>query len=70
MARRRQEEKRAGIASQGTVRRWGRCSSRVPTGLSRLARGGLSSATPRSQPWTSTVTIPQGCHGLSAVMYK
>ena len=29
MARRRKEEQRAGIASRGRVRRWGRCSSRV-----------------------------------------
>jgi hypothetical protein len=29
MARRRKEERRAGLASQGIVRRWGRFSSRV-----------------------------------------
>ena len=29
MARRRKEDRRAGIASRGMVRRWGRCSSRV-----------------------------------------
>ena len=29
MARRRQEDRRVGIASRGMVRRWGRCSSRV-----------------------------------------
>ena len=29
MARRRKEERRVGIASQGMVRRWGRFSSRV-----------------------------------------
>jgi hypothetical protein len=29
MARRRKEDSRAGIASRGMVRRWGRCSSRV-----------------------------------------
>jgi len=29
MARRRKEERRAGSASRGMVRQWGRCSSRV-----------------------------------------
>ena len=29
MVRRRQEDRRVGIASRGMVRRWGRCSSRV-----------------------------------------
>jgi hypothetical protein len=34
------------------------------TGLSLIAIGGLSGATPRRQPWTSAVTLPQGRHGL------
>jgi hypothetical protein len=35
-------------------------------GLSLIARGCLSGATPRGQPWTSAVTLPQGRNGLSA----
>src|SRR2546430_17442023 len=62
MARRRKEERRAGIASRGIVRRLGRCA----TGLSQIAIGCLSGATPRGQPWTSAVTLPHGRNGLSA----
>jgi hypothetical protein len=36
------------------------------TGVSLIARGCLSGATPRGQPWMSAVTLPQGCNGLSA----
>ena len=36
------------------------------TGVSLLAGWGLIGATPRGQPWTPTVTRPQGCNGLSA----
>jgi hypothetical protein len=36
------------------------------TGVSLLAVGGRSGATPRGQPWTSAVTRPQGCNGLRA----
>jgi len=36
------------------------------TGVSLLAVGGRSGATPRRQPWTSAVTLPHGCKGLSA----
>ena len=36
------------------------------TGLSLSAREGLSGATPRGQPWTSAVTLPQRRNGLSA----
>ena len=35
-------------------------------GLALIAIGGLSGATPRGQPWTSAVTLPQGHNGLSA----
>src|SRR5262249_53621853 len=36
------------------------------TGLSLSAREGLSGATPRGQPWTSAVTLPQRRNGLRA----
>ena len=40
MARRRKEERRAGSASRGIMRRWGRCSSRVrPRGVPDRERG-------------------------------
>jgi hypothetical protein len=35
------------------------------TGVSLLARGRLSGATPRGQPWTPAVTRPQGYAELS-----
>jgi hypothetical protein len=35
-------------------------------GVSLLAVWCLSGATPRGQPWTPAVTLPQGCDGLSA----
>src|SRR5262249_8889302 len=35
------------------------------TGVSLLAVWCLSGATPRGQPWTPAVTLPQGCNGLS-----
>src|SRR4030095_855711 len=34
------------------------------TGVSLLAVGGRSGATPRGQPWTSAVMLPHGCNGL------
>jgi hypothetical protein len=64
MARRRQEDGRVGSACRGMVRRWGRVFSRVRPRVSQIARGGLSGATPRGQPWTSAVTLPHGCNGL------
>jgi hypothetical protein len=36
------------------------------TGVSLLAVWCLSGATPRGQPWTPAVTLPQRCDGLSA----
>jgi hypothetical protein len=36
------------------------------TGLSLLAVWCLIGVTPRGQPWTPAVTLPQGCDGLSA----
>ena len=36
------------------------------TGVSLLARGCLSGATPRGEPWTSAGTLPQGRSGLNA----
>src|SRR5712671_4901220 len=48
------------------VRRLGRCSSRVRPRVSQIARGGLSGAPPRGQPWTSAVTLPPGRNGLIA----
>jgi hypothetical protein len=38
----------------------------TPTGLSLIALGCLSGATPRGQPWTPAVTLPHGRDGLSA----
>ena len=35
-------------------------------GVSLLAAWCLSGATPRGQPWTLAVTLPQGRNGLSA----
>jgi len=35
------------------------------TGLSLIARGRLIDATPRGQPWTPAVTLPQGRTGRS-----
>jgi hypothetical protein len=66
MARRRKEDVRVGSASRGVVRRWGRCFSRVRPRVSQIARGGLIGATPRGQPWTSAVTLPQGRNGRNA----
>jgi hypothetical protein len=66
MARRRQEDGRVGSACRGMVRRWGRVFSRVRPRVSQIARGGLSGATPRGQPWTSAVTLPPGRNGLIA----
>jgi hypothetical protein len=43
-------------------------SFRLPfaaTGVSLLAVGSRSGATPRGQPWTSAVMLPHGCNGLS-----
>jgi hypothetical protein len=36
------------------------------TRVSLRAGWGLISATPRGQPWTPVVTLPQGCDGLRA----
>ena len=36
------------------------------TGVSLLAVWCLISTTPRGQPWTPAVTLPQGCAGLRA----
>jgi hypothetical protein len=36
------------------------------TELSLIAMWCLSGATPRGQPWTPAVTLPQGCDGLRA----
>ncbi len=66
MARRRKEDRRAGIASRGMVRRLVVSPPVCATGLSPIALGCLSGATPRGQPWTSAVTLPQGRNGLSA----
>ena len=38
------------------------CAHRVVPDRERC----LSGATPQGQPWTSAVTLPQGCNGLSA----
>jgi hypothetical protein len=47
MARRRKEERRAGSASRGMVRRWSHFSSRVRHRCSLTVLGCLSGATPR-----------------------
>src|SRR5215471_7577873 len=60
------EDGRVGSASRGMVRRLGRFFSRVRPRVSQSARGGLSGATPRGQPWTSAVTVPPGRNGLIA----
>ena len=39
----------------------------APPGVSLSARGCLSGATPREQPWTSAVTLPQGAHRVKRV---
>jgi hypothetical protein len=66
-ARRRKEERRTGLASRGIMRRWGPlllpCA---PRGLSLSTLGCLLGATPRGQPWTSTVPLPPGRSGLIA----
>jgi hypothetical protein len=36
------------------------------TGLSLIVIGCLIGTTPRSQPWTAAVTLPQGRNGLNA----
>jgi len=38
----------------------------TPTGLSLIALGCLSGATPRGQPWTPAGTLPPGRAGLNA----
>src|SRR5262249_758212 len=48
------------------VQRLGCCTPVCATGVSLLARGCLSGATPRRQPWTSAVTLPQRRTGLNA----
>src|SRR5712671_4968223 len=40
--------------------------TRATTELSLSAMWCLIGATPRGQPWTPAVTLPQGCDGLSA----
>jgi hypothetical protein len=62
------EKRRDGRASH-SVELWGDGVVAPPVcaiGLSLIARGGLIGATPRGQPWTSAVTLPQGRNGLSA----
>jgi hypothetical protein len=66
MARRRKEERRAGLASRGMVRRLGLFSSRVRHRVGPDRERVPIGATPRGQPWTSAVTLPQGRNGLSA----
>ena len=66
MARRRKEERRAGSASRGMVRRWGRFSSRVrhrgvPDRERVPARCHAAGAAV-----DVSVTLPQGRNGLSA----
>jgi hypothetical protein len=38
----------------------------TPTGLSLIALGCLSGATPWGQPWTPAATLPHGRDGLNA----
>jgi hypothetical protein len=66
MARRRKEERRAGSASRGMVRRLGVSPPVYATELFLIPRGCLIGATPRDQPWTSAVTLSHGRNGLSA----
>jgi hypothetical protein len=55
-----------GSPCRGMVRRLGRFFSRVRHEVSLIARGCLSGATPRGQPWTSAVPLRPGRNGLSA----
>ena len=67
MARRRKEERRAGMRIPWHGEAIGVVSPPVcATGVSLIARGCLIGATPRGQPWTSAVTLPHGRNGLSA----
>src|SRR5712691_4653734 len=45
---------------------WGVSPPVCATGVSLIARGCLSGATPRGQPWTSAVRLLHGRNGLSA----
>ena len=66
MARRRKEERRAGSTSRGIFADWGVSSPMDATEVSLIARGCLSGATPRGQPWTSAVLLPQERNGRNA----
>jgi hypothetical protein len=66
MARRRKEDGRVGSASREIVRRLSHFSSRVRPRVSQIARGDLSGATPRGQPWTSAVMLSPGRRELRA----
>ena len=64
-----QEAKRGeagGHRSTRHVKRLGLSPPVCGPGMSLLAVWCLSGATPRGQPWTSAVTLPQGRNGLSA----
>ena len=45
---------------------WGVSAPVCATGVSLIASGCLSGATPRGPPWTFAVTLPHGCRGLNA----
>ena len=66
MARRRKEDGRVGSASGGMVRRSGRFFPGYAIRVSLSARGCLSGATPRGQPWTAAVPLSPGRNGLNA----
>ena len=55
----------ASIIASATLYLWVVSPPVCATGVSLIARGCLLGATPRSQPWTSAVTLPQGRNGLN-----
>ena len=70
MARRRKEDGRVGSASREIVRRLSHFSSRVRPRVSQIARGDLSGATPRGQPWAPAVTLSPGRNAGQRVVAK
>ena len=66
MARRRQEERRRAAPPVAWCGHGVVAPPVCAAGVSLLARGGRSGATPRGQPWTSAVTLLLGCNGRSA----
>jgi hypothetical protein len=66
MAGRRKEERRAGLASRGMVRRLGRFASRVRHRVVPDRERVPERCHASGQQWTSAVTLLQGRNGLRA----